>query len=179
MMRSLLPLTKRPDRAILWVLGMLVFASLASPTRAETAKGGITVKDFGLYKVRVSRRVPAPDDVSGDRNIVSGITHFRSTRTIMAIPDRSFGYRFRITDPALYGKRLTLRTIFPAMTNPATKRTKTQNKRPLTVQSNRLVYDGYRFDHDWEMTEGPWIFQVLDGAKVILEQRFKVIVPLN
>ena len=45
--------------------------------------------------------------------------------------------------------------------------------------SNELLYDGYRFDYDWEMAEGIWTFQILHNGKVIGEKKFKVIIPMN
>lgn len=144
------------------------------------AKSPLQVVDFGIYKLNINSTVKAPGDVSLERNVVSNIKLFRQARKIMAQPGRSFGFRFRVTDPGLVGKRLTLRTIFPRLTNPKTGRTATSQDRTFIAQSTQITYyDGYRFDYRWEMAEGIWRFQLLDGARVLSEQRFQIIVPLN
>ena len=155
---------------------ILVLAlALAAPARAS---GQVEIKDFGFYDLSVDGSVPAPEDVSGSRNIVSNIRLQRQTQEIDAQLGRSFGYRFRVTDPALMGQTLTLRTIFPPLTNPDSRRTMTTQDRPF-VGTGELLYDGYRFDYDWEMAEGIWTFQVLHKGRVIAEKKFKVIIPLN
>ena len=150
----------------------LAFAAPAS------ASGQVEIQDYGFYNLSVDGSVPAPDDVSGTRNIVSNIRLQRQTDEIDAQLGRSFGFRFRIADPALHGQTLTLRTIFPPLTNPESKRTMTTQDRNFTA-TGESVYDGYRFDYDWEMAEGIWTFQILHNGKVIGEKKFKVIIPMN
>jgi hypothetical protein len=154
---------------------VLLALALAAPAQAS---GQVEIKDFGFYDLSVDGSVPAPDDISGSRNVVSNIRLQRQTEEIDAQLGRSFGFRFRIADPALYGRQLTLRTIFPPLTNPESKRTMTTQDRPFTGTSE-LLYDGYRFDYDWEMAEGIWTFQILHNGKVIGEKKFKVIIPMN
>jgi hypothetical protein len=150
---------------------LLLAAFTAAPVGAA---GQVQIQDYGVYDLSVDGTVPAPEDVSGSRNIVSNIRLQRQTAEI----DAQLG-RFRITDPSLVGKTLTLRTTFPPLTNPESKRRmSTQDRTFVVTGTGDLLYDGYRFDYDWEMAEGTWTFQVLDGARVIAEQKFKVIVPM-
>ena len=167
-------------RTQLWLaraLAPLFVLALALATPAQ-ASGQVEIKDFGFYDLSVDGSVPAPEDISGSRNIVSNIRLQRQTEEIDAQLGRSFGFRFRIADPALHGQQLTLRTIFPPLTNPESKRTMVTQDRPFTG-SSELLYDGYRFDYDWEMAEGIWTFQILHNGKVIGEKKFKVIIPMN
>ena len=154
---------------------VLLALALAAPAQAS---GQVEIKDFGFYDLSVDGSVPAPDDISGSRNIVSNIRLQRQTEEIDAQLGRSFGFRFRVTDPSLHGKTLTLRTIFPPLTNPESKRTMATQDRTF-IGSSELLYDGYRFDYDWEMAEGIWTFQVLHNGRVIGEKKFKVIIPMN
>jgi len=153
----------------------LLALALAAPAQAS---GQVHIEDYGFYDMSVDGSVPAPEDISGSRNIVSNIRLQRQTEEIDAQLGRSFGFRFRIADRSLHGRQLTLRTIFPPLTNPESKRTMVTQDRPFTA-SNELLYDGYRFDYDWEMAEGIWTFQILHNGKVIGEKKFKVIIPLN
>jgi hypothetical protein len=48
---------------------------------------------------------------------------------------------------------------------------------PVTQRDD--VYFGYTFDHGWEIAEGLWTQQIVYNGRVIAEQKFKVVVPLN
>jgi hypothetical protein len=153
-------------------------AALAAAPGAHASQ--IEIKDWGFYDLSVDGSVPAPEDVSGSRNVVSNIRLQRQTEEIDAQLGRSFGFRFRIADPRLIGQTLTLRTIFPPLTNPETKRTMTTQDRSFVASNtSEILYDGYRFDYDWEMAEGIWTYQILHNGRVIAEKKFKVIIPLN
>lgn len=167
----------RPHAWLARAFAPLLILTLAL-TAPVAASGQVEIKDFGFYDLSVDGSVPAPGDISGSRNIVSNIRLQRQTEEIDAQLGRSFGFRFRVTDPALYGRTLTLRTIFPPLTNPESRRTMTTQDRPFTATGETL-YDGYRFDYDWEMAEGIWTFQVVHNGKVIAEKKFKVIIPMN
>jgi hypothetical protein len=157
---------------------VLVVAAFAMAPAARASQ--VDIQDFGFYDLSVDGSVPAPEDISGSRNVVSNIRLQRQTDEIDAQLGRSFGFRFRISDPALVGKTLTLRTVFPPLSNPESKRTMTTQDRSFSVGSTTdVLYDGYRFDYDWEMAEGIWTFQVLHEGRVISEKKFKVIIPLN
>jgi hypothetical protein len=160
-------------------VGLLLLPPLADPAAANDTKSGIEIIDYGIYSLNITRRVAAPGDVSRERNIVANVRVIRKERTILAQPERSFGYQFRITDPALARKRIVLRTIFPKLTNPTTGASASSQKRVISVRLNAPIYDGYRFDYKWEMAEGIWRFQIVIDGKVVSEQRFKVVVPLN
>jgi len=146
---------------------------------AKPASTPITVADYGVYTLSVKKRVKAPGDVSGERNVVTNIRLQERTRTVFGQLGRSFGYRFRIADPTLFGRQLTLRTIFPTLRDPRTGRSGTSQSRPFIALSSGLYYDGYRFDFSWEMAEGLWRFQLLDGGKLLHEETLRVVIPLN
>ena len=159
---------------------LLVAAAAAALAAAPAQASQIEIKDFGFYDLSVDGSVPAPEDISGERNVVSNIRLQRQTDEIDAQLGRSFGLRFRIADPKLVGQTLTLRTIFPPLTNPKDKRTMTTQDRAFVASNTtELLYDGYRFDYDWEMAEGIWTYQILHNGRVIAEKKFKVIITLN
>lgn len=154
--------------------------SLAGARGALAGSDILAIEDYGIYDAVVTGQVDAPQDISGQRNIVGNIKLIRKTRELAAYPGRSFGFRFKVTDPSLLGKRLVLRTRFPKMTNPETGKVSTGQEREFLVSTiNTVQYDGYRFDYRWEMAEGIWSFEIIYDGKVLTKQTFKVIVPLN
>ncbi len=148
---------------------------------AVPAWGGppISVVDYGVYRLSVEHRTAAPQAVGSQRNVVANVRIFRRTRTVFAQLGRSFGYRFRIADPTLLGRRLTQRTTFPPLHDPRTGLRGTSQSRPFMPLSSGVYYDGYRFDFRWELAEGLWRFQLLDGEELLHEEVLHVVVPLN
>jgi len=163
----------RPALALPAVVPILLIGGPAWSTQA------ISVLDYGVYKLSADHRAEARRNVSGQRNVVSNVRIYRKTRLVFAQLGRSFGYRFRISDPTLLGRKLTLRTVFPRLTDPRTGRSGTTNSRPFVPLSSGVYYEGYRFDFTWEMAEGLWRFQLLDGNKILHEEVLRVVVPLN
>lgn len=161
------------------VAALLIVLPIAAYSGPALSGPPISVVDFGVYKLSVDHRAATQRAISGERNVVSNIRIFRRTRTVFAQLGRSFGYRFRIADPTLLGRRLTLRTAFPPLQDPQTGRTGTSQSRPFMPLSSGIYYDGYRFDYLWELAEGLWRFQLLDGETLLHEEVLHVVVPLN
>src|SRR5581483_5565101 len=85
---------------------------------AAAADRGIEIVDYGIYDHVVTEVIPEPKDVAGERTTVANVRLREQTLVIDAQRGRMFGYQFRVTDPALYGKTLVTRKIVPRLTNP-------------------------------------------------------------
>jgi len=173
----------RPYGPALACLAILIGAGAVGADAGRAAASGeakqLAIVDYGLYAMRPVRSEKAPHHVSGERTIVDDIRHVKTTRLVNAQLGRVFGFRFRVTDPALDGARLTLRIRFPELTNPRTGRRQTRQEDQRTVWLHGVYQQAYGFDHVWEMAEGEWTYQVLHEDRVLAEQRFTVVVPLN
>jgi hypothetical protein len=155
-------------------------AGAQSATPAANGAAQAEIVDYGIYDMTVTGYVPAPNDVAQSRFTAANVRLARKTTEILAQPHLSFGIRYRITDPALIGAKITARVVFPKMTNPKTGQSATSVSTELQVPATgEILTDFYRFDYRWEMAEGVWAFQVVHEGKVIAEQRFKVILGLN
>ncbi len=164
------------------VFGTLALMLLAAaPARAADGdRQRIAIVDYGIYEHRVDRFEAEPRQISRERVIVSGVKLLRKADEVDAQPGRLFGFQFRVNDPSLVGKTITLRRIVPPLTNPATGETATAIERDVAItQDNQLVLNAYRFDYGWEMAEGMWRFQVVLNGDVIAEKAIKVVVPMN
>lgn len=146
---------------------------------AAAADRGVEIIDYGIYDHVVTEVIPEPKDVAGERTTVANIRLREQTQLIDAQRGRMFGFQFRVTDPALYGKTLVTRKIFPKLTNPKTGRSGTSVEGEVIAGPETVFLNGYGFDYDWERAEGEWTFQVLADGKVLAEKKFKVILPMN
>lgn len=169
---------RAPIRVLIAALAALAAAATGSRSAAADAPG-IAVVDYGLYAMRTVGSEKAPHHVSGERTIVDEVRHLKTTRLVNAQPGRIFGFRFRVTDPELDGAELTLRIRFPELTNPETGRRQTGQDDRHTVRLGAIYQQAYGFDHLWEMAEGEWTYQVLHEDRLLAEQRFTIVVPLN
>lgn len=167
-----------------WILPARILAALVLLAWAGAARAGdaaqILIVDYGIYTHSVDRFEAEPKHVSGERVIVSNVVLLRQAEEVDAQLGRMIGFQFRVADPALVGKTLTIRRIVPPLTNPKTGRTATMIERDVLVAHvNQLLLNAYRFDYDWEMAEGLWRFQVLYEGRIIAEKTIKVVVALN
>jgi hypothetical protein len=160
-------------------LAVLLLGALAAGAAAGEASR-ISIVDYGIYEHRVERFEVEPKHVSGERVIVTNVTLLRHAEEVDAQLGRMIGFQFRVTDPALVGKTITVRRIVPKLTNPKTGQTATVIERDILVAyDGQLMLNAYRFDYDWEMAEGLWHFQVLLDGRVIAEKTMKVILAMH
>lgn len=150
--------------------------ALAAAARAERR---VEIVDYGIYDHVVTQVIPEPKDVAGERTTVANIRLREQTLVIDAQKGRMFGFQFRVTDPALYGKALVTRKIVPRLANPKTGRSATVVEGEVTAEPGTLLLNAYGFDYDWERAEGEWTFQVIYRGEVLAEKKFKVILPMN
>lgn len=166
-------------RKILSFFVLLVFAAVphaAMPARAD--QPSVVILDFGLYATGPSTRVPMPISVSGTMNMVSNVRLTKETREVMGQLGTAFGFRYRVEGvPA--GATVTIRTLHPKLTNPETGKSMDYGERDQTVSPGEERYTGYSFDSTYEIGEGDWTFQIIYQGRVIAEQKFKVVVPIN
>lgn len=140
------------------------------------------VTEFGYYK--------ALEDIDRTRNNASPSGYVRSggnvklTRQTIEIPidkDRLFGFKFRLEgfDPDLRSASLILEVTHPEMTRPNGSKTKGYSY-PVNIDVWQGISEnrsGYRFDKDYEMVEGEWVFQYLYKNKMIVQQKFNLFKP--
>ena len=172
--------TVPPRRALpaLFLATFLVPALASFPVLADDDPE-VRIKDFGLYQTRAKAQVPHPNSATGALNIVSRLRFIRQTERIFAQIGRSFGWRYRL-HAVPKEARITFRTLHPPITNPSTGQTLRLSWRTEVVREpGNLRYTGYTFDYAWELAEGRWAFQIIYRGRVIGEQAFTVVVPMN
>jgi len=164
-------------RACVFPFTALILLLAAPVASADTPR--VSVQDFGVYETRTKKRIPHPHSATGEMNVVSELRFVRQARTIAAQLGRSFGWRYRlhgVPDNA----RITFRTVHPPLTNPATGESRKMSWRTTILKKpGNLRYTGYTFDYSWELAEGRWVFQIVYQGRVIGEQAFTVVIPLN
>ena len=158
-------------------LALLAPPGLA-PSRAMAEQPRVEILDHGIYETGARTTVPMPISVSGKMNLVSNVRLTEKTREVMGQLGTSFGFRYRIHGVP-EGATVTIRTRHPRLTNPETGKSMTYGEREQQASDGGERYTGYSFDATYEIAEGEWSFQILYAGRVIGEQKFKVVVPIN
>ena len=159
--------------AVAAALALLAPAALA---RADQPR--VEILDYGVYATGTRTQVEMPVSVSGKMNLVANVRLTEKTRQVMGQLGTSFGFRYRVHGVP-DGANVTIRTLHPRLTNPETGKSMNYGEREQSVSPGGERYTGYSFDASYEIAEGEWTFQVIYEGRVIGEQKFKIIVPMN
>ena len=155
-----------------------VFVLSAWPLLAAADQPRVEVLDYGTYATGTRTSVPMPVSVSGKMNLLSHVRLTQETREIMGQLGTSFGFRYRVHGVP-DGATVTIRTRHPRLTDPDTGKSMNYGEREQAVNAGEERYTGFSFDATYEIAEGEWSFQVIYEGRVIGEQKFKVVVPIN
>lgn len=156
----------------------LLAPPVLAPARAMAERPRVEILDHGIYTTGPRTTVPMPISVSGKMNLVANVRLVEKTREVMGQLGTSFGFRYRIHGVP-DGATVTIRTRHPRLTHPDTGKSMNYGERDQTVTSGGERYTGYSFDASYEIAEGEWSFQILYEGRIIGEQKFRVVVPMN
>jgi hypothetical protein len=135
---------------------------------------------FGLFEtVRAGKAEKNERSAMGELHAVVAHRLLRPGAEILGQLGNSFGVELRFENLPGPWATVTVRTTHPPITNPATGKTTTVSEFDWLVPRGESVYFGHTFRETWQIAEGDWTSQVVFRGKVLAEQSFKVVVPLN
>jgi hypothetical protein len=155
---------------------VLLVSAWPLTTAAEQPR--VEILDYGTYETGPRTTVPMPISVSGKMNLVAHVRLIQETREILGQLGTSFGIRYRINGLPP-GAAVTIRTRHPRLTDPETGKSMAYGEREQAVIDGEERYTGFSFDATYEIAEGEWAFQIIYEGRLIGEQKFKVVVPIN
>lgn len=165
--------------ALVLVLGLTALPAVTAPA-AATGEPTAKITAYGRFDTRRTGEVEKGErTATGELRSVDRHRLIQQTEEIVGILDNSFGIELKLENLPPGPVMLTIRTLHPPLTNPTTGRTMTVSEYDWAVSARDNVYFGYTFDHGWEIAEGLWTKQILYNGRVIAEQKFKVVVPIN
>jgi len=161
-------------------LAAFIFAGAAAMAETAAAEPRGKIVAFGRYEIVESGRPEkAERTVAGEVKPVQTHRLVQQTEEIMGQLGNTFGIEVDLEGLPPGPVNLVIRTLHPQLTNSETGKTMTVSEYDWTVLQRQKVYFGFSFDYRWEIGEGIWTKQVVYNGKVIAEQKFKVVVPLN
>jgi hypothetical protein len=151
----------------------------AGPARAA-GEPLARIDAFGLFEtVRAGKAEKNERSAMGELHAVVAHRLLQSGTAIVGQLGSSFGAELRFENLPGRWVTVTVRTTHPPITNPATGKTTTISEFEWRVPQGESVYFGHTFQEMWQIAEGDWKSQVIYRGKVLAEQSFKVVVPLN
>jgi hypothetical protein len=168
-------------RAPIALVALIGFAAaLAEAPPVAAAEPAVKILSFGRYDTRRTGHVEKGErTASGELRSVDRHHLIEQTQEIVGQLGNSFGVVLKLDNFPPGPVTLTIRTLHPPLTNPKTGKTMNVSEYDWPVTQRDDVYFGYSFDHGWEIAEGLWTKQIVYNGRVIAEQKFKVVVPLN
>ena len=163
--------------------GVIVFALLLMLVTTQClAEIHGEVVEYGYYQaLEEIKRKENSSTPTGYVRKGGDVELIAKTAEIPILPNQLFGFKFRIMgfDKELYAATLDLVVTHPEMTRPNGSKT-TGYTYPVRVDVVDGVIEnqsGYKFDKDYEMVDGEWLFQYWYKGKMIVEQKFQLYRP--
>jgi hypothetical protein len=162
-------------RAALLALSLATAAAPAAAATGGFAPDPIEMLGFGVIcDIHLEGQRGAPETLSGVLNIVDQNRQIDvATTRVPADLGLSFGIRTRMTPGASLPEGAEIVVTHPPM-----------GAKGITVERWNTSLRGadpalnlYTFEAAFEQVQGPWLFQIVAGGKVLLQQGFEVTAP--
>lgn len=166
-------------------LALLLLVPLLAVVGGAVAAQGtkvdrVEIVEAGVYRAETKSIEQAPGTATRQRNILSETKLVASTTRIEAKVGVHFGIRYRLVgQPNNATVKLTSVTLYPApgLKNPKADANQLRGEHSLLATIGAVNYRGYVFEQDWEMVPGAWTFELWDGKRKLVSQRFDVVKP--
>jgi hypothetical protein len=159
---------------------LIIACAVLLPPFAFAAGPAARIVEYGIYATERSGAVIKKEKTASGRvTPVRSHKLLKRTNEVFGQLGKSFGIEIDLSGMPVGAVTLTIRTLHPPLTNPATGRTTQVSDYDWTVVGRKKLYFGFSFDHRWELAEGVWTKQILYTGKLLAEQKFNVRVPLN
>lgn len=157
-------------RAALCALALAIWA----PAAAQEVTA-ITVVEHGLYTAEITSTTTLPNGIG--QSSLRNICHVATTRSVPALMNVMFGFRFRVEgEPQGAVADLRRVTRYPVPLKPIPSRPPVlEYDFPINVRIGSVSYIGYGFDHAWELQTGSWTLELWQGRRKLVEQVFEVV----
>lgn len=159
------------------VIGVLFALASSSSQSDEHRLNKAAVLERGVYRA-VSEARPMSQSDLGPVTRVRDASLIESTTTVIGRPSVRFGLRYVITgEPAGAQVQIRLVTRFPeaGLQNPDTGARHHQSEYRIEAIIGARAYREFRFDHQWEIVPGEWVFEFWHGDRMLGAQKFCVI----
>jgi hypothetical protein len=138
----------------------------------------IELLKFGLLSTDHEEKVYRGDSLSGYFLYPTAIEFIEVTDKIKGIINIRFGIEYFIkgyNDDKLSDVTFTCKILHPTLTNTNTGQSSSVTIELKNGYLNESNFDYFCFEHNWEVQNGTWTFQILENEVIKLEKRFEIL----
>ncbi len=167
---------------LLVILSSVVVIGCATTQTVPTGPGELTsieIFEYGLYKK--NKRMHSGKPHRETHYIKYKSSKFvNTTDKVPAKLNTMFGVKFYVNRTPKRGEvSYTVKWIHPPLQNPEVGKTITSQTYKGTARAGKDDWSSsiYKFDNDWELVPGEWIFQVFFEGRLMAKKTFTVYKP--
>ena len=139
---------------------------------------GVHVVRFGIYSAQVQEVEAVAQSPGGKRRVVMEPTFLEETFRVPAMLGTRFGFRYVINgSPDGTAIPIVIKKNYPGLKDPRHEKPLYHHAYAKTHEIGQVYGTGYGFDHEWELVEGTWTFQLFYENKMLGEVSFEVYNP--
>jgi uncharacterized protein DUF3859 len=161
------------------VLTLLFLAVSTASAFAQSRVERIEIVEAGIYTAETTDRYNSSQTAAGNRANLSSVKLAVSTTRVPLQQNIRFGFRYRVLG-GVAGERVQIKGITrfppPGLRNDAGK-VFTTDEYTLNAEFGQIRYNGYTFDHAWEMVPGTWTFELWHDGRKLASHSFVVTKP--
>ncbi|MBF0509329.1 MAG: DUF3859 domain-containing protein [Deltaproteobacteria bacterium] len=158
-------------------LTVLLFSLTVLPVYAQQSLE-IEIRNFGIFTLGDSQEIKDEEGKGTKAAVVSNYKIVNQGDVITAKKGISFGYTYQVFNlPRQQVYTLTHAALIPPIKTPEGP-TITENNVSFSFKfddRNQIFFNGFTFDHDYEMVPGKWIFAVVYNGRVLAKKSFTVV----
>ena len=160
------------------ITALVCFFALAASGQDRPKDVRIVVLHRGIYESVETSKVPDSHIATGTRGLVKDIKLVKETTHVPAAIGAEFGFEYEI-DGAEEGQAVKIERvdIFPGdgLHNPNASGPRKSERFTIESAVGNTSHVLYRFDHEWEVVPGNWVFQLWHGGKKLAEVSFTLV----
>jgi len=149
---------------IIFLLSFMMNGCAGSLKTSVENVTGVKIVEYGISETKTIKSPNYSNSVAGSVNVVKNEIITNQTDTIPLRIGLSFGLKYIIitTDGRHDEYPVTYRVTYPkTMVNPATGARENEWQFKTYSKANDPRYTGFRFESDYELLEGEWIFEII------------------
>ena len=160
-----------------YVLFSIFFLTINVFSIVSQDKSSFTITNYGTIIVNTNNeKIEKNKDNVTDKLIIikNDSNVFSKTEIVDAELNTYFGFEYKYLNTSNEAKKVIYRYYHPEIVNPITSISSIVDTIPCEINPGSNYIIGWKFNEEWELVKGEWIFQIIENNIIVLERKFLV-----